>query len=185
MHATTSRIKGEKTINGIVIPVITYNAGCYFLTQMEIYADGLILCWGSTDIEGLKKHLETGFIVVDLPPGSLLQLNSNWGIIEVSKFDCYKSKEDFIKEVEDIINDLNGRINRINTCRELFKYYLINPSENNFELLRNAFQDLPGNHKVIMDYVDYKDPLVGLMTRGETFTKEQRYYILDDYFEGE
>ena len=95
------------------------------------------------------------------------------------------TKEDFITEVEDILDELNGKVNRTEKCRILFKQYLIKSDIKKFTELKKAFENLPSHKNVIIDMVDYKDPLIGLMIRNEKFTIEQRREILDDYFDYE
>ena len=59
------------------------------------------------------------------------------------------------------------------------------PNNNHFVELKKAFKLLPSHKNVIIDIVDYKDPLIGLMYRNEKFTFEQRREILIDYFDYE
>lgn len=183
MTNKTFREEEGKLINGIIIPAIIDNFN-FWLTEIVIYEDGKIFCWELVSFDEFKEMVYSEKILVSLPNGSKLFL-PNWGEIEISIFFSYKTKEDFITEVEDILDELNGKANRTEKCRILFKEYLIKPDNEKFIELKKAFEDLPSHKKVIIDMVDYKDPLIGLMIRNEKFTFEQRSDMLDDYFDYE
>ncbi|MCD0471348.1 hypothetical protein [Flavobacterium sp. JAS] len=179
----TFREEEGKLINGIIIPAIISNFN-FWLTQIVIFADGKINCWELVSFDQFKQMVYADKILISVPDGSKLFL-PNWGEIEINNFISYKTKEDFIIEVEDILNELNGKISRTERCRTLFKEYLINPDNNTFTELKNEFKNLPNHKNVIIDMVDYKDPLIGLMIRDEKFNFEQRKDFLDDYFDYE
>ncbi|MYV61940.1 DUF1768 domain-containing protein, partial [Streptomyces sp. SID4931] len=44
--------------------------GRYFLTDLFIYADGLIDCWGLVTIEEFEEKLRTGWVATTLPDGA-------------------------------------------------------------------------------------------------------------------
>lgn len=167
-------------IKGIIIRAIIDNFN-FWLTEIVIYEDSKIFCWELVDLEEFKEMVYSEKILISLPNGSKLNL-PNWGEIEIKNFLSYKTKDDFIEEVEDILAELNGKITRTETCRKLFEDYLINPNNNKFAELKIAFENLPSHKNVIIDMVDYKDPLIGLMIRNETFTLQQRKEMLNDYF---
>jgi hypothetical protein len=183
MLKRTFREDEGKIINGVIVPAIIDNFN-FWLTEIAIYADGKILCWELVSLDIFKEMVYSDKILVSIPEGSKLFL-PNWGEIEINKFLSYKTKKDFIIEVEDILDELNGNLSRTEKCRMVFKEYLINPDKDKFIELKNAFEDLPSHKKVIIDVIDYKDPLIGLMFRNEKFNFEQRKEMLDDYFDYE
>jgi hypothetical protein len=183
MVKRTFREENGKIINGIIKQTIIHNFN-FWLTEIVIYEDGKIFCNELISLDEFKKMVYSEKILVSLPNGSKLVL-PNLGEIEISTFFSYKTKDDFIIEVEDVVAELNGKLNRTESCRKLFEEYLKKPNNNNFVELKKAFEDLPNHKKVIIDMVDYKDPLIGLMLRNEKFTFEQRKEMLDDYFDYE
>ncbi|MDI9311648.1 MAG: hypothetical protein QM535_15670 [Limnohabitans sp.] len=183
MKNKTFRKENGKLIYGIIIPAIIENFN-FWLTEIVIYEDGKIFCWELVSLNEFKEMVYSEKILISLPNGSKLFL-PNWGEIEINNFLSYKTKDDFITEVEDILDELNGKISRTEKCRILFKEYLIKSDNESFIELKKAFQELPSHKNVIIDMVDYKDPLIGLMIRKEKFTFEQRRYMLDDYFDYE
>lgn len=183
MKNKTFREEQGKVINGIIIPAIIENSN-FWLTEIVIYEDGKIFCWELVSLDEFKEKVYSKKILVSIPNGSKLFL-PNWGEIEISNFFSYKTKEDFITEVEDILDELSGKVSRTEKCRILFKEYLIKSDIEKFTELKKAFESLPSHNNVIIDMVDYKDPLIGLMIRNEKFTIEQRREMLDDYFDYE
>ena len=183
MKSTIYRLEDGKEIKGVILYAIIDNLNFYF-TEIKVYEDGLIDCWELINLETFKDRLRTEKVRVSLPPDSKLNI-PNLGEIEISNFLNYKSNDDFVKEIEDVITELNGRKGRQRICIDLFKEYLIDDSDANFKKLKVAFEDLPSHQKKLFEMVDYKDPLIGLLIRGETFSREIREYMLKDYFDGE
>ena len=134
------------------------------------------------DFDEFQNKLDSGWITLEVPDGEVLYM-PDWGEIKVGSFKNNRSNEDFIKHVKYLIDWLNGRTDIFSVCMELFRIYLIAPSTDNFDALKEAYIDLPSNAKAVFEPVDYKDPLVGLMERNEKFSVEQRKYMLLDYFD--
>jgi hypothetical protein len=174
--------KGEK-IYGEVFYGIVKN-GMYFFAEITVFSDGMIRCWELMDFNTFKKKLKSGWIRINLPKDSELRIH-NFGVVNAKEFLPEKTDEDFIKEIEDSITELNGGKGRCRKCIDLFKNYLLKDTEQNYLDLKNKFEDLPSHKRVLFEYVDYKDPLVGLMEKKEKFSPEQRKFMLNDYFEEE
>ena len=173
---------GEK-IPGIRIPLIIDNFG-YQLTEMIVYKDKIISFIGGNTFEEILGYINSEYIVFELDYTKDIFVH-NLGIIKCSNFRSIKSKEDLVKEIEDCIIGLNHGVTRSDKCRNLFKEYLLHDSDENFEPLRIAHDDLPMHKKAIFEDVDYKDPLITLMVNSIKFSKEQRIFMLNDYFEEE
>src|SRR3954471_10389089 len=63
-----------RTADGVRIPgtwrhVFICNGGHYFLTDLFIYADGLIDCWGLVTVVELEEKLRTGWVATSFPEG--------------------------------------------------------------------------------------------------------------------
>lgn len=167
MTSTVYRKENGRKIEGKVLHAIIQNFNFYF-TEIKVYSDGLIDCWELVEITKFKTLLQSGKIRISLPPNSKLYID-NLGEIEITHFNSFKTNEDFVKEVEDTILELNGKKGRQSICIDLFKQYLIDPNESNYEKLKNGFNDLPSHQKRLFEGIDNKDPLIGLMLRNETF----------------
>ncbi len=173
----------NEKIKGQSFTVIVNNFN-FYLAELTVYANKKIECWGLMDLDEFYQKLDSGWIRIDLPKNSTLHID-NFGHLKSDEFVQQKTKEDFLKEIEDAITELNGGKGRVSKCIDSFKNYLLNDDLNNFEILKSDFENLPSHRKVLFEYVDYKDPLIELMKTENTFTKEQRRFMLNDYFEGE
>jgi hypothetical protein len=162
--------------------VIIHNS-LYFLTEIRVYKDGVIDCWMLVDFEEFKHKLDIGWVTLEIPDNETLHIQ-NLGKIEIKSFVPEKSNEDFIKEVEDCIIELNGGQGRVQKCKEAFKNYLVDDSEENFARLKAMFDDLPSNQKALFEHGS-KDELVKLMNTEKPFSEEYRRTLLVDYFEQE
>ncbi|MFT3796146.1 hypothetical protein [Flavobacterium sp.] len=163
------------------LQAIRYNSQ-YYLVDVTVYADGSIHCWETMNLESFSEKLASGRILLSLPENAELHLR-DWGVIEVKAFHNYKTHSDFIKQIEDTIKTLNDQPTRADVCREAFRKYLLQADERNYQNLKTAYEDLPIHQKVVMDYVDYKDPIVGLFERNESFTEKERMDLFNAYFE--
>jgi len=183
MRTRTYRTRDNETIEGVIFHAIIYNHH-YYLSEIMVYADGIIDCWDLIDLESFKERLQSGRIRINLPEGSTLRMH-NLGNIKIEDFTPVKSNEDFIIEIEDAIEELNGRQTGSEICRELFRQYLMKPSQAIMDSLRTAYHNLPSHQRVLFEGVYYKDPLVQLMETGEEFSPAARQGMLDDYFNEE
>ncbi|HEY2793086.1 MAG TPA: hypothetical protein VGJ28_12040 [Micromonosporaceae bacterium] len=60
-----------RDVNGVRVegtwrPVFIRNGSTYFLTDLLIYADGVIDCWEATDLAGLAEKLRTGSVAISV-----------------------------------------------------------------------------------------------------------------------
>ena len=172
--------KNGQKVFGEKLPVITCNRGEYYFIYMTIFQDGTIDCGGYKDLEQISVEIEEGKLLNSLPEN--VELECELGMISSSSFEPDKKNEDLIKEIEDIINELNNRDTRRTICENAYKTYLIDPSDANFTVLRQSFDDLPSHQKVLFEYIETKDPLFKLMNGTEEHNLENRKSILSHYF---
>jgi hypothetical protein len=55
------QIQRPGPVNGMAIPIFIHN-GHLFLTDLGVFADGLVDCWGMVDMEGLQVKLREGWV---------------------------------------------------------------------------------------------------------------------------
>ena len=180
------KIENGEIIKGTVFNILL-NHGDFTLVDLRVYSNGDLDCLGPITLDQLKDHLKSGKLTRVLPAKGRLFIPYIGHIITEHKtsLGSYGSDENLLNLIEDTIKklQLNEDINW--TCILWFRQWLINPTGENLEKLKLAYQKLPQEKKALFE-VEYKDPLVKLMSSGETsLTKEQREYYLMDYFEGE
>ena len=66
---TWRNVDGER-IEGTWRHAFIRNGGNYFLTDLLIYADGMVDCWGLETLEGFADKLASGWVATDLPEGA-------------------------------------------------------------------------------------------------------------------
>jgi hypothetical protein len=71
---TLASICRTKEIRGHEFPGIIHNAS-YFLTELQVFADGLINCWQMVDLPMFKEKLRRGWVVTSIPDGSELSIH--------------------------------------------------------------------------------------------------------------
>ena len=158
------RVEDGRRIEGVARPVFIHNF-TYHLTDLRVFADGLIDCWEWVDLEGLREKLECGWVVTEVPEGG-----------EISAFELGRWKaadpmfgltaEMLLGEVADDIERLNGRPDSTDRCLAALDRYLESRDEADRLALREAYLAIPGHkrHYALGD-MDSKDrPLVFLCT---------------------
>jgi predicted NAD-dependent protein-ADP-ribosyltransferase YbiA (DUF1768 family) len=158
------RVEDGRRIEGVARPVFIHNFR-YHLTNLRVFADGSIDCWEWVDLEGLRKKLECGWVVTEVPEGgeiSAFELGA-WKAAEPS---FGLTSEMLLGEVADDIERLNGRPDSTDRCLAVLDRYLESRDEADRLALREAYLAIPGHkrHYALGD-MDRKDrPLVFLCT---------------------
>lgn len=61
-------------VAGIAVPAFIHN-GFYFFTELEVFADGLVECWGAVDLDFLARKLNCGWIASSIPNGASISIH--------------------------------------------------------------------------------------------------------------
>ena len=94
-------------IRGKHLPAFIHNGG-YYLTNIAVYADGMIYCWEMVDVEGFIKKLKSGWVVTSLPEDAEVSVSDVTAF--TAKNILFRVPEsEFLKEVLDVIEELNDR----------------------------------------------------------------------------
>src|SRR5208283_6058290 len=64
------RIEDGERIEGSWRHVFIRNGGTYFLTDLRVYADGMIDCWGLVDLATFRQKVASGWVSTTLPQGA-------------------------------------------------------------------------------------------------------------------
>ncbi|MFG3589460.1 NADAR domain-containing protein [Streptomyces sp. NPDC047990] len=152
----TYRIADGVRIPGTWRPVFINNGGHHFLTDLLIYADGLIDCWdGLITVEGLEKRLQNGWIATTFPGGATASADdlAQWKFGEARS---WITPDLLVAEVRDTLDQLNGRPDSGDRCMEAVHAFLADQTEENRTVARTAFMAVPRRHRVLGD-MDRKD----------------------------
>ncbi|MFJ6437365.1 NADAR family protein [Streptomyces sp. NPDC091416] len=137
----------HRTADGVRIPgtwrhAFIRNGGTHYLTDLFIYADGLIDCWELVTLEEFQDKLRSGWVATTLPEGaeaSAFQL-AGWTFSEPRS---YLTPDLLVAEIRDTIDQLNGRPDSTGRCLAAVDTFLSDRTEENRAAARNAFLAIP------------------------------------------
>lgn len=109
-----SSICRTKKIRGYEFPGIIRN-GNYFLTDLQVFADGLVNCWEMVDLPTFWKKLEQGWVVTSIPNGAHLSIHGI-GVIQVLSPSWTYTPRTIVKHVHDVVKSLNPSMENLHNC---------------------------------------------------------------------
>ncbi|WP_030768576.1 NADAR family protein [Streptomyces sp. NRRL F-2664] len=187
----------HRTADGVRIPgtwrhAFICNGGSYFLTDLFVYADGLIDCWELVTLDEFEQKLRRGWVATSLPEGGRASAHhlASWTF---GAPDTWLTPDLLLAEVRDTIDELNGRPDSTARCLAAVDVFMADRTEGNRAAARAAYEAIPETvrHYALGD-MDRKDrPLRVLVAgpggrtpdeRGETVTQEE-YDAAVSYFE--
>ena len=161
----TCRMVDGGRIEGTWRHIFIKNGRQYFLTDLKIYADGMIDCWGLINFATFREKVTSGWVATSFPQGASASAHHllNW------KFDepeAWLTPEQLIAEVADEIERLAGRPTTEDICLEALNSYLDEPTEERLAALRAAYFAVPEHLRLyLLGDQDVKDvPLRALIT---------------------
>jgi len=169
------RMEGCEVIYGESRYVYIKNLG-YHLTELKVYADGMIDCWGLMDFEEFEQKLNEGWIRLSIPEGATLDIHM-LGSLKIDQADNYISQKEFIKEIKDIISDLNDEPTSLALCRDVYEQYLQNKTVENKKKLRKAYYAMPEHmrHFVLGDMQLKDSPITTIIDQIDIEEIEIKY----------
>lgn len=147
---------GER-IEGTWRHAFVRNGRTYFLTDLLIYADGMVDCWGLETLEGFAGKLASGWIATELPEGARVSAHhlASWTFAEPK---TWLTPEMLLGEVRDDIDGLNGRPNSTGRCLAAVELFREQPTEANRAAVREAYEAIPEHlRRYALGDMDRKD----------------------------
>ncbi|MCX4820263.1 NADAR family protein [Streptomyces sp. NBC_01142] len=132
--------------DGIRIPGTWRHAfirnGDYHLTDLFIYADGLIDCWGLVTLDEFEKKLRCGRVATELPDGGRASGHelAAWTFSEPR---TWLTPELLLAEVRDTIDQLNDRPDSTERCLAAVDAFLADRTEERRAAARAAYLTIP------------------------------------------
>ncbi|MGN5392477.1 NADAR family protein [Streptomyces sp. JL7001] len=177
-----------RTVDGVRIPgtwrhVFVRN-GRYFLTDLRIYADGLVDCWGLVTLEEFEEKLRSGWVATDLPDGAPAAAHgvARWKLSEPRS---QLTPELLLAEVKDTIDQLNDRPDSTGRCLAAVDAFLEDRTEQKRAVAREAFLAIPvTKRRFALSDMDRKDwPLRVLVAGpgGRTYLSVDEPVTQEDY----
>lgn len=177
-----------RTVDGVRIPGtwrhVFIRNGRYFLTDLSIYADGLVDCWGLVTLEEFEEKLRSGWVATDLPDGAPAAAHgmARW---KFSEPQSQLTPEVLLSEVRDTIDQLNNRPDSTGRCLAAVLAFLEDRTEENRAVAREAFLAIPvTKRRFALSDMDRKDwPLRVLVAGpgGRTYLSFDEPVTQEDY----
>ncbi|MEV6522501.1 NADAR family protein [Longispora sp. NPDC051575] len=150
------RMVDEERIDGTWRPVFVRNGDTYFLTDLIVYADGVVECWGLLTLDELRAKLDSGWITVTPRDGaraSAFEL-ATW---EFAHSYDQLTADDLFAEVRNEMDRLAGRPTAEARCDEAVEVFRRAPTEENRSALREAYLAVPEHERMYLGDMDVKD----------------------------
>ena len=153
----TYRDADDRRIEGTWRHVFIKNGGTFYLTNLKIYADGMIDCWGLVDLRGFREKLRTGWVATAIPNGGRAAGHdlADWTFSNVKY--CV-DPDDLYTEVADEIARLAGRPTTSQLCVDAAERYCSTHGERDRTALMDAYLAVPEHHRrAVLGDMDAKD----------------------------
>lgn len=161
----TNRLVDGERIDGAWSHVWVKGHSSYYVDDLFVYADGLLRCGDTFDLQGLGQRLESGKIALTdpgQPPSKRPEPTPRWS----ARYPEPLTNQGFLREVADEVEALNGRPTTSDLCWEAIRRYQGDPVEANRVLIRDAYLAIPPHRRVfVLGDMDRQDiPLRQLVT---------------------
>ncbi|MFF1923004.1 NADAR family protein [Streptomyces sp. NPDC058221] len=150
------------------------NGGTFFLTDLFIYADGLIDCWGLVTLDEFEQKLRSGWVATELPDGARASAHdlAAWRFSEPW---AQLTPELLLAEVRDTVDELNGRPDSTGRCMAAVDVFLADRTEENRAAARAAYLAIPETRRrYALGDMDRKDRPLQVLVAGPGGAPEDR-----------
>ncbi|MEP6900411.1 MAG: hypothetical protein ABJA66_01600 [Actinomycetota bacterium] len=106
-----TKVSRTKIIEGKSIPAFIHNQN-YFYVDLDIYEDGIIWCWDSTDLDLFKQKLQTSWVKTSIPNGKSISIHG-LGSWEIDNGNWLFDKDGFYEYVLEIIKAMNPQMQNL------------------------------------------------------------------------
>jgi hypothetical protein len=158
-------VDGER-IEGTWRHAFVCNAGRYHLTDLFIYADGLVDCWGLVTLDEFEEKLASGWVATELPDGAEASAH-RVGAWKFAEPRAALTADMLLGEVLDVVDQLNRRPDSTARCLAALVVFLDQPDEANRAALRAAYNAIPEHKRAYaLGDMDRKDWPLRVLTAG-------------------
>ena len=141
-----------RTVDGVRVegtwrPVFATSGDHHFLTELFVYADGVITCQSKDlGLTGLAAALESGSIAIAPPPGAEVTIHhlAAWKSGETH---AAVTPAQLLADIADDIERLNGRPDARDRCTAAAHAWAADPGEERRLALREAFLAVPEHRR--------------------------------------
>ena len=126
----------------------TVPCGATYLTDLIIYADGIVDCWGSVPFATIVDKVRTGWVATQIKegaPGNAHHL-ATWKFAQPWTIGA----ELLVGKVADEIEQLNGRPTSSERCMQAVERFVADPSDENRARVAEAYAAVPAHLRMFM-----------------------------------
>lgn len=165
MSDTYRKVNDKMIVGRSLLVLAVDRTGRYLLTNLEIYQDRKIMCWGIHDqllwervgittfpemsFDQFVELVSLGKVVTTVPAGASISV-SEFATFTVSKIESVLEQDDLIGVVRDMLHELNGEPTSSGRCREAFFHFLDEPTQLHHEQLREAYLAVPSHWRIFV-----------------------------------
>ncbi|WP_030851670.1 NADAR family protein [Streptomyces sp. NRRL F-4474] len=161
----------HRTADGVRVPgtwrhAFICNGGSYFLTDLFIYADGLVDCWELVTLGEFEQKLRSGWVATSLPDGGRASAHhlASWTFGEPR---TWLTPELLLAEVRDTVDELNGRPDSTARCLAAVDVFMADRTEANRAAARAAYLAVPETVRLYaLGDMDRKDRPLKVLVAG-------------------
>lgn len=176
----TFREVDDKRIEGTWRHAFIRNGDTYFLTDIKIYADGMVDCWDLLNLAEFAERVRSGRIATALPAGGRASAHhlASWTFADPQgRLDA----EDLIGEVTDEVDRMNKRPDSAARCREAARTYLADRTADNRRQVRTAYHRVPAHLRpYVLGDMDNQDRPLRLLFSDDAAEREQAFAYFAD-----
>lgn len=162
---TWRNVDGER-IEGTWRHAFIRNGRDYHLTDLFIYADGMVDCWGLVTLDEFEGKLASGWVATTLDEGARASAHhlASWKLAEPQ---MGMTPQQLLGEVRDTIDHLNRRPDSTQRCLAAVEVFRSEPTEENRAALRELYEAIPEHmrHYALGD-MDRKDLPLRVLAEG-------------------
>ncbi|NNV57825.1 DUF7638 domain-containing protein [Limnovirga soli] len=172
----------SEKVNGQSINLFYKTTANFHLIKVNLFADGTLQLSRlenpiDLSIEEFEKLIIENNLVTEIPIGSTVYIYG-LGEFSIKKMFYNANIQDKLLEIKDIQRQLKGEPTTIEICRQAHEKYLKNPTLENKEQLRVAYENVPDHQKIYVGDMDTKDIEVRMIIYGEQEIQNWSHYIL-------
>lgn len=154
----------------------------FYLIKVNVFVDGSLQLSRlenpiDLSIEEFEKLIVDNNILTEIPIGSSVNIYG-LGKFSIQKISYTANIEEKLLEIKDIQRDLKGEPTTIEICIKAHQNYLENPTLNNKELLRVAYENVPEHKKMYIGDMDTKDIEVRMIIYGEQEIESWSHFMV-------
>ncbi|MET9515927.1 NADAR family protein [Streptomyces sp. NPDC002994] len=169
----------HRTADGVRIPgtwrhAFIRNGDHYYLTDLFIYADELIDCWGLVTLDEFEQKLRSGWVATAFPDGAKASAHdlAAWKFNEPR---TWLTPELLLAEVRDTIDQLNGRPDSTGRCLAAVDRFMADRTEENRDAARASYLAIPKTQRrYALSDMDRKDWPLQVLVAGPAGERESR-----------